>query len=73
MANRIDIDNETYELAKHIANSQANLGFKKYLQLKGFDSVMYKNTGEDNWGDFSYLLFEHQVHLIILQVQKNRS
>ena len=58
MANRIDIDNETYELAKHIANSQANLGFKKYLQLKGFDSVMYKNTGEDNWGDFSYLLFE---------------
>ena len=58
--NRIDLDGETYSLAKHTAQANANVIFKKYLQTKGFDGVKYLNKGEGKTPAFSFIAFEPQ-------------
>ena len=60
MMQRIDLDPETYDIAKHTAQANANIIFKKYLQSKGFDGVKYLNTGEGKKPAFSFIAFEPQ-------------
>ena len=58
--NRVDLDGETYSLAKHTAQANANVIFKKYLQTKGFDGVKYLNKGEGKTPASSFIAFEPQ-------------
>lgn len=54
------LSDDVHDLVKHVHKAHMNTLFKKYLQSRGFDSVMYKNTAEGSKMDYSFIAFEPQ-------------